>query len=70
MKYLVLSIVLHAQAESGMIDRDMFTPVFESVLTTLRELSAGNVSVLAVDMHLLPNYQIVHTVCYCGELNI
>ena len=70
MKYLVLSVVLHAQAASCMIDWNMCTPVFESTLANLHELSVGHVNVLAVDMHLLQTYQIVHTVCYCGELNI
>ena len=69
MKYFVLSTVLHVPAGSCMNDRNMSTPVFES-LTTLHELSVGDVSVLAIDMHLLQNYQIVHAVCFCGELNI
>ena len=70
MKYLVLSIVLHVSAGSCMNDGNMYTSVFESTLTTLRKLSVGNVSVLAIDMHILQNYQLVYTVCYCGELNI
>lgn len=70
MKYLVLSIVLHAQAPSCMVDWNMCTHVFESTLANLHELSTGHVNVLAVDMHLFQNYQAVHTVCYCGELNI
>lgn len=70
MKYLVLSVVLHAQAESCVIDGNICTPLFESILTMSHELSAGNVSVLAVDMHILQDCQIAHTICYCGELNL
>lgn len=70
MKYLVLSILLHVPAGLCMNDMHMSTPVFESTLTTLCKLSAGHVSVLAIDMHILQRYQIVHTICYCGELNI
>ena len=70
MKYLVLSIVLHVPAGSSVNKTNTSTRVFESTLTTLCKLSAGNVSVLAIDMHVLLHYQVAHTICYCGELNI
>ena len=68
-KYLVLSKRLSALAECCLKDANLLTSVFESTVMTILKLSAGNVSVVAVDVHIVQDHQTLHTVCYCGELN-
>ncbi|KAL3136492.1 hypothetical protein ABBQ38_005745 [Trebouxia sp. C0009 RCD-2024] len=68
-KYLVLSQQLPALAGCCMKDGNLLTSVIESTMTTVHKLSAGNVSILAVDVHILQDRQSLHIVCYCGDLN-
>lgn len=69
-KYIVLSKRLPASAESCLKVGDLLTALFESILATLHKLSAGRVSVLAVDVHISRDHQTSHTICYCRDYNI